>query len=464
MTSKIEATPPSPPPQPGEGASPLFQLMVRINRLVLKGYSAKTLQALTFVIVNDTAYVVRYDRAVLWNLTKDKPVLMGVSGQSKLNKDAEVTQKWAALVKGIPDIQKPQQLTAEQFGPQRQLWNELQKQTKSSVIWLPMFVEDKLIGGLWLERWETEGDKSSPEVLDLLSNFLMKGYGASWDKLSQGFSLRKLGLDKFKLLLGTTALLLLLFLIQVPLRVVAQCEVVPKDPILITAPLDGIVAEVLIHPGDYVNKDQPVFEYDKRAPLHDLKVAQKELQIIQAEVNRAATLGLTEPKSLAELGVLKLKQEKEQVQLDLAEYYASRLTVMAPADGIVMIDNPDEWRGKPVKIGEKVMVISNPNQSKIKIWLPEDDNIVLNPHDEISIFLNVEPEKRRAALLEYIANESSINEKNMTTFIAEANWVNHPADIKLGLKGVAVLYGEDVSLFYYIMRKPWASLRNLLGI
>jgi len=460
MTSKVET---SPPPPSQENLSAVFQLMLRINRLNLKAFSAKTFDAFKFIILNDTVYVVRYDRAVLWDLTKGKPAVIGISSQSKVNKDAEIIQKWQEFIQAIPDISKAQQITSELFKQYRDKWNELQKQTKSSVLWLPIIVGDKPVAGLWLEKWEAENEQMSAEVVALLCEFLMKGYAAAWEKFTQKLTLKKLGIDKYKMLLVILVAMLLLFIIPVPLRVVAQCEVIPKDPVLITAPLDGIIEQVVVHPGDQIKKGDVVFEYDKRAPLHDLKVAQKEVQIIQAEINRATAMGLADSKSLAELGVLKLKLEKEQVQLDLARYYASRLTMTSPADGVVTLDNPEEWRGKPVKIGEKVMMIGDPNKTKIRIWLPEDDNIALRQDKPITIFLNVDPEKKREAFLEYIANESTVNEKNITSFIAEANWVGTPRDVKLGLKGTAVLYGPQVSLFYYIMRKPWATLRHATG-
>lgn len=450
--------------QPQDPSAALFQLMERINRLVLKAYHANTLQALKFIILNDTAYVVRYDRAVLWDMTKYRPALLGVSGQAKVNKDAEINQKWRALVAAIPNPKVPQQIQEELFKEEKRYWDELQRQTKSSVMWLPIIVDEKLVAGLWIEKWDAEHEKNTPQIIELLFNYLIQGYAAAWGKLSRGVSVKKLGLSRYTLWIIALLVVFLLYFVEVPLRVVAHCEVVPKDPILITAPLEGIVETLLIKPGDIVQKGTPLFEYDKRAPIHDLKAAQKEVQVMQAEVSRASTLGLSDPRSLRDLGILKLKLEKGLVQLDLAEYRASQLSQVSPEGGVVMIDNPEEWRGKPVKVGEKIMIISNPHESKLRFWLPEDDNILLDPAKNIAIYLNVDPQKKWEAHLEYIANQSTVNEKNMTTFVGEANWVEPPENIKLGLKGTAVLYGENVSLFYYIFRKPWAGFRYYFGV
>ena len=48
--------------------------------------------------------------------------------------------------------------------------------------------------------------------------------------------------------------------------------------------------------------------------------------------------------------------------------------------------------------------------------------------------------------------------------MAEGDWVKPVTDVKLGVKGSAVLYGERVSLLYYIFRKPLMTVRDFLGI
>ncbi|NCF71464.1 MAG: hypothetical protein GWP59_07165, partial [Chlamydiales bacterium] len=51
------------------------------------------------------------------------------------------------------------------------------------------------------------------------------------------------------------------------------------------------------------------------------------------------------------------------------------------------------------------------------------------------------------------------------SFVSEADWgETKSSDIKLGLKGSAILYGEEVSLFYWLMRRPWSSFRKLVGV
>jgi len=112
----------------------------------------------------------------------------------------------------------------------------------------------------------------------------------------------------------------------------------------------------------------------------------------------------------------------------------------------VLLDNPDEWRGKPVQVGETVMEVTNPVHTKVKIWIPESDNIWIDLERPVNIILNVRPGAAEKAKLVYIANVSTIIDQKIPSFIAEAEWLEPPPDIKMGLKPliVTLIRGETL--------------------
>ena len=445
----------------------LLQNLAVINRLNLKAFNAKKKESLSFIILNDTIHAIRYDRATLWRMDTRKPKILGVSGQVEANKDAALTKQWESMVAGLQNSSTAQfvdESALDAIGQEQ--WRNYQPKMGGKVIWLPIFSDDTLVLGLWLEIWNADAlpKDDYEETLKFLMHFLMPAYGTAWRRLQPQFSLREKGFGKQHVAIALCGLLFFLLFVQVPLRIVAPCEVTASDPVLVTAPLDGIIEEVVVEPGEQVDQAQILFEYDKRVPYRNLRVAQKEVEILEAEINRAQALGLTDPKSRAQLAILALKLQKEKVNLSHAQWEASRLTVKAPETGVVILDNPDDWRGKPVQVGERVLSINDPTRTLVRIWIPEDDNIVLNADLPIKIFLNINPEHSYGARILYIANESSLSANHLPSFIAEAEWIEQPDDIKLGLKGTAILYGENVSLLYFLVRKPWAFLRSLAGI
>ena len=443
---------------PSNKAAQAVHLLAAISRLGLKAFSAKNRQALTFLILNDTLQVIHFNRSSLWNMQEKKPELLGFSGESAPNKSSKLVKNLASLIAKLEDPKQsqifPHSVLEEIFGSKADFTN--------SIVWLPILSGNKLKLGLLLERWD--GPKWQYDEIEILS-FLMQNYGAAWDKFDQtrfSFDFIK---KKKAALIFSGALLLALFVIRVPLRIVAPCEVVPEDPIMITAPLEGIIEEVKVDPGQMVKAGDTLFEYDKKVALEDVKLAQKQVYIIQAEIDRTIALARENKEKLSDLAVLQLRLKKEHNQLDLARYKAGQLTVTSPIDGVIVLEDPDEWRGNPVQIGEKVMMVSDPKQSKVRIWIPENDTIEFDPDSEVKVILNALPGKTFTAKLDYISAYVTMSDKNIPSFVAEANWVKtDDKNIKLGLKGTAILYGENVTLAYWLIRKPWSYIRRSTGI
>lgn len=444
----------------------LLQLMVLVNHLQLKAFNAPNRETLAFIIVNDTHKVFKYERAFLWEYTDGTPRMIAVSGHHTIYKETELAQKSAKLLKQLNDPEIAQELNENAFKANKELWNELYLKKDKLIYWIPIKVGEELRLGLWIES-EHPADMAGRKVeeeLKFLSNTLVPGYGVAWAKFDTGRFLKKLKRKKELWFYGALTALIVLFGVPVPLRVAAPVEVVPIDPLVITAPLDGIIEKVIVKPGESVKPGALLFSYDKRVPEQELKTAKNQAAIAEAELNRATTLGLSDPKSLSEVELLNLKLKKEQIALALAETQAAKLDVKAPAAGVAMIDDPEEWQGRPVRIGEKVLTVSDPHRTKLKIWIPEGDNVVITQSKPILVNLHINPDKEYRAELVYIGFESKIGEGEVPAYQAEANWETPPNDIKLGLKGTAILYGENVSLFYFLIRKPWSTFRRVTGL
>lgn len=433
---------------PPKGIERSLQLLAEINRLGLRAFQTKKPQALIFLILNDTVPIARYDQAMLWKIRKGKrATLLGVSGQVTFSKTSDQIIQKSEIIQSLTEPEKPQIIRSPNI-PET-----------TSVLWLPIVAHEKPALGFWLERWN--GVPWQQEEVEVLL-FLMQSYGIAWERFAPHAEFKEF-LKRFLVLSGV-ALVCALLLIKIPLRVVAPCEIVPKDPVVITAPLEGIIEKIVATPGQLVTKGMTLVEYDKRVPMQELRIEQKKVEISQSEVDRLTAEAEKDKKALAELGVEALKLRKEQLELGLAQYHASQLNIDAPIEGVAVIDNPETWHGKPVKIGEKILLIADPNQTKIRFWVPEGDNVVLDYKKPITVFLNKDPEKNREAKIIYISSYTHVTDRNVVSFVGEAEWTEPPTDIKLGLKGTAILYGENVTLFYWIIRKPLAYLRWTLGI
>ncbi|MBT8339022.1 MAG: HlyD family efflux transporter periplasmic adaptor subunit [Desulfatitalea sp.] len=333
-----------------------------------------------------------------------------------------------------------------------------------SVMWIPIILDGKLHAGLWLERWGEEvWDPSECEVMHSYEQNLR----LAWKQFDRTPRLQRIKSFRPKGISMAIIAIILVFLAYAPiisLRVVAPCEIIPKDPEMYAAPLDGVIKEILVKPGDYVKAGDLLFLYEDRIIMHELKVAQKQVEIIRSQYDRQRFKSFIDNDVMAEIQSLKYRLEQEEIRLALAQSNVNHLKIQAKRNGVCMVDHPEQWQGRPVRIGERVVMIFHTDQSKVKIFLPEKDNIEFDKDKPVSIILNAAPANRYRANLNYIAPQASKGPKGDLYFQAEAQWLQHGTRIKVGSKGTAVIYGDKVSLIYWILRKPVAYARQFAGI
>ncbi len=439
-----------------------------INKLNIKSIKTNNLEQLCFIITNDIYQLVKFDRAILFLIENKKYRIKNVSGQTSVKKEGERLTEILNIASSIQDPQNSRFISQDDIPQAINQWDTYQSENPSKVYWLSMPVKENVLAALWMESWDTS-QQSFKELTyseGLIKEFLLPGLSTAFQNKYKSYSFGRFSslINKKRLALFSTLLLASLFLIPVQLRIVAPCEVVALDPYVINAPLDGIIERILVKPGEEVKKSAPLVKYDPRIPSQEYKIAEKEREIIQSEIDSIYAGGINDIKEVSQLAPLNAKLRKTQSQMNFLKNQISLLTIKAPFTGIVEVTFPDDWRGKQVKIGEKIMTLSDPGKTKVKIWIPERDYVDFSSEKLIKIILNSIPDKTFRANLGFIAPIVKVEEGQVPSFLAEAYWNNPEEAPKLGLKGSAVLYGERVSLFYYIFRKPLLSLRIFFGL
>lgn len=440
-----------------------FKKVFDLNKLLLESGRLQSRQELIFFILNQSIRYVAYNRAMLWE-GHGTTRCFGVSGNGVFDAKSPVVTERQNLIGALNDPLSFQVLAAESLADgAHAVWEELQENHSGlDVLWCPIIWKEQLLAGFWMERWGGAAWHSAD--VELMKP-LMTAYASAWRPyLRSGRGLRNLTRKKSASIIFSGVLIALLSLVQVPLRIVAPCEVVPDDPDVVAAPLDGVVDRIHVRPGDSVEKDQLLFSYDKEVPLQDLKVAQQQVRLIWSDLERARAEAFRDPDAKQLVALLKTRLEQEQGKLEFAQYYAEKLDVRASESAVVMMGDPSEWAGRPVALGERVMQLVDPDQSKLMIWLPQDDKIDFDGNTRVRVLLNARALQTQYATLSYQARHAEQSSEGYSAFRAEAEWENAPDALQMGLKGHAVLYGEKVSLAYWLLRRPLAALRSKIGV
>lgn len=442
-----------------------FQALATLQQLTLEAGLSESRAQLGFRILNRTIAYCQYDRAALWLPAGRGWKLLGVSGGVDVNQQAPLVAEWTRALRATGDLQAPMIIEPDARPALPPEWHALGRRTNGfSLAWLPIVVSGRPVAALWLERWN--GSRFTRHDLTRLEPLIL-AYGVAWRSVTRprGRLARLLGSRKWiTACAASLAILTALVLVPVPLRIVAPCEVVPDQPLVIAAPLAGVIDEVLVLPGRQVAAGELLAVYDKRVALEELKVAEQQVLIIDSDLQRARVQAFQDADARAQIALLENRLAQEQTRLRLARERAARLQIRAPQAGTLMFDDPHTWRGRPVQVGERIMMIVDPQRTKLRIWLPESDKIEFGRERPVHVVLDCAPQASRRATLRFLANHYELNRDGQPCFRAEADWADAAATARMGLQGTAVLYGDDVPLGCWLLRRPLAAVRRTLGV
>ncbi|MEO7494525.1 MAG: HlyD family efflux transporter periplasmic adaptor subunit [Massilia sp.] len=258
------------------------------------------------------------------------------------------------------------------------------------------------------------------------------------------------------------AALLLVLLVPVRLTVLAPGELVPLNPAVIRAPLDGVIARFIVSPNQAVKKGDPLFDFDEGQLQSRYAVASQSLATAEAEYRQSAQQALTDNRAKGMLSVLQGKIEERRAESDFLRGQSERAHVLAPRDGIALFDDPSEWAGRPVATGERIMRVAAAQETEVEAWLPIGDAIPLSPGAPVELYLAVSPLSPVSATLRYMSYEAVLRPDASYAYRVRAT-LSAPTAHRVGLKGTAKLAGERVPLAYWMVRRPLAAIRQYLG-
>ena len=140
-----------------------------------------------------------------------------------------------------------------------------------------------------------------------------------------------------------------------------------------------------------------------------------------------------------------------------------RYSISAPQGGLAIFADAEEWRGRPVQPGERIMVVADPSMVEVTVYVPPEDAVQLELGSEVSMFLNVDPLSPLKAKIVQTSYETITMPDNSLAYVVKAQLA--PGALpRIGLRGTAKVYAEEVSLGYDLLRKPILSMRKSLGL
>ncbi len=416
-------------------------------------------QELPYVLVNETSELIPYRQAVLWR--GDSGRIEAVSGVAKPEANSPYAlwlKRALSYIGKLENAQKIIPFTAQDMP--EELADDWAEWLPHHGLWLPL---PNPSGGryvLTLFREETWGEAE----VHLLS-YLAEAYGHAFSLVEAVQPtppwVERLKKRKTQLILGGLLLLALFF----PIRqsVLAEAEVVPIKPNLVRAPLEGVVETFYVLPNEAVKIGQKLFSLDKTELRSRLEVGKEKRESAQTEYLQKTQEAMLDPKVKHELAGLKSKWEQEAAEVDYVKYLLQRCDVTATIAGVTVFDDPNDWLGRPVKQGEKILAVANPASIELEIRLPMEDLIALEPGDDVLFFSNITPHKPLEASLNYFSYRASPTPADVMAYRLKASFTEKDELPRLGYHGTAKLYGSRSPFIVWLLRKPIQTVRVWLG-
>lgn len=442
---------------------------------------APDLDSLRFTMVTLSRQLVAYRQALILRGQPGRFRVDAVSNAPVIDRNAPFLQwveKVIAYCDGSDDTATAHTISPSEL-PQ-DIANDWASFALPDVIWVPLQVPNgPLLGGLWLSR---EGSWSNPES-QLLSR-LAETYAHALNALelkdhrnSSSLSRHlprlwgRASADKPRTWRGkaipwvAAALIGGIALIPVTQSALAPVEVVAIKPLVVAAPIDGVIRTFEVQPNQPVTAGEVLFTFEDEPLRAERDIAAKSLALAEAQRMKAAQSAFSDAASKADLALHNATVALRQAELDHAQARLDRTVVHAERDGVVVFTDINDWIGRPVSVGERVMMLADPGQVELKADLAVSDAIDLHPGSPMRAFLDAAPLSPLSAEVHQVSYQAQMSDKSVLSFTIRGRLLdNQEQRPRLGLKGTAKVEGNQVPLILYLLRRPLTALRQMTGL
>ncbi|MEL6505869.1 MAG: HlyD family efflux transporter periplasmic adaptor subunit [Pseudomonadota bacterium] len=248
------------------------------------------------------------------------------------------------------------------------------------------------------------------------------------------------------------------------LSVLAPAEVSAANAYVVASPIDGTIEAVDVDPNTKVTAGQVLFSYNDTELRNQVELAGQAVGVAEARYQQSLRTSFADPKAKRELAISQSELRLKAGEYDYARELLAKTKVLAPRDGLIIFADKDTWTGRPVSTGERIMRIADPAQVELSINLPVADAIVLEEGAKVQLYLDSDPLKAIDATLESASFHATPDGENVLSYRVKARFDGEGNAPRIGLRGTAKVYGEDVTLAYFVFRKPLAVIRQWTGL
>lgn len=248
--------------------------------------------------------------------------------------------------------------------------------------------------------------------------------------------------------------LLILAVLPIPFKVRSSFELRADQAVYLPAPFEGFLAEVLVVPGEAVEKGQVLLRLDTR-DLHLEEVAAlADLERFQRERDRAHA-----DNELATFRITAAQVDQAEARLQLIRHRLSQSELKAPFDGVLIEGDLRERIGSPMRLGDPLMRIARLDRLYVQLDFDQRDAPEVQDAAEVRLAVSGRPGERVPARLTAV-EPRALAKDGRTVFPARAEVEGDPPDwLRPGMTGVCRIEAGRHSPLWILGRRTVDFLR-----
>ncbi len=434
-----------------------------IIKLGHEAFEKADLETVAAHIVNNSRTIIPYCRSGFIDM-RQAAKIVALMGQPNVNHNSEYCLnlvKLAGLLKNVDQLSEvtTKLLTEQNIPAKNDELVEYFSQEGRSLYIVPLKAPSPYASGDDIFFWTLEFDTPAETYLPLVT-LLTKHYNeAVWfavkaDKQWLSSIIKRNLVIKKIALLALIIILPLLALIQVDQNIKASFEIVPSKEHIYFAPYSGIIKQCYFKDSNQIKKGQTVITYKDEQIKFKLAAAENNLSRTRAEYERILHKSFADKNYLSQLKLLKLQQNEAEISINENKWFLNEGQITAKQTGILSLNEEDTLAGKAVNAGEKLFEILTNDGMAAKIIVDEKDAAVLSSKKpQVVLFLHTRPESPMTGDNMIISPKPELTALKTYCYTVKMELPKkYYSKLKCGMRGIARISGDRVSLGYYLFK------------
>lgn len=442
-----------------QSSAPNADAPLRLLQIEAEARRRESAGELRHHLANETRAVLDFRQAFVFRAKGGALRLQVVSSLSAFDRQSPLVRSVEAIVARLRKAEggKEVQILPPATGP------DAESLAFPHMLWAPLLTrKGKLAGGVLFVRERPWVDRHKALALRISETYSHALSGLTRDRIGVVSRPMRRGLLALSLVAIAAGLA-----VPVPVTAISPVEIVGRDPVVVASALDGALSQMVVTANQRVDKGDVLFRLDDTELRNAAEIAAQQVMVAAARLSATSSTAFGSAEARRDLAIAEAELELAEAEQALADERLALTEIRAPAAGLAIFDQTEEWTGRPVSVGERIIRIIDPAQVEYRLALAVGDLIALDGDEDVRVFLDSDPLRMREARITRSSYHATAQPDGSLAYTVFAEDMADPAQFatpRIGARGSAQIVGAPAPLAFVLLRRPLSWLRQNFGV